>query len=36
MKESHADALKLEGGEEIIGTVKRILSAGIPIMDISD
>ena len=26
------DALKLEGGEEIIGTVKRILSAGIPIM----
>lgn len=32
MKESHADALKLEGGEEIIGMVKRILSAGIPIM----
>ncbi|MDE5710664.1 MAG: 3-methyl-2-oxobutanoate hydroxymethyltransferase, partial [Bacteroides sp.] len=32
MKESHADALKLEGGEEIIGTVKRILSAGIPVM----
>ena len=32
MKESHADALKLEGGEEIIGTVKRVLSAGIPIM----
>ena len=32
MKKSHADALKLEGGEEIIGTVKRILSAGIPIM----
>ena len=32
MKESHADALKLEGGEEIIGTVKRILSAGIPLM----
>lgn len=32
MKESHADALKLEGGEEIIGTVKRIISAGIPIM----
>lgn len=32
MKESHADALKLEGGEEIIGTVKRILSARIPIM----
>jgi 3-methyl-2-oxobutanoate hydroxymethyltransferase len=32
MKESHADALKLEGGEEIIETVQRILSAGIPIM----
>ena len=30
MKESHADALKLEGGEEIIETVKRILCAGIP------
>ena len=28
MKESHADALKLEGGEEIIDTV----SAGIPVM----
>ncbi|NDV81374.1 3-methyl-2-oxobutanoate hydroxymethyltransferase [Bacteroides sp. 51] len=32
MKEGNADALKLEGGEEIIETVKRILSAGIPIM----
>ena len=32
MKESHADALKLEGGEEIIEAVKRIISAGIPIM----
>lgn len=32
MKESHADALKLEGGEEIINTVKRIISAGIPVM----
>ncbi len=32
MKESHADALKLEGGEEIIETVKKIISAGIPIM----
>ncbi len=32
MKESHADALKLEGGEEIIDTVKRIISAGIPLM----
>jgi 3-methyl-2-oxobutanoate hydroxymethyltransferase len=32
MKESHADALKMEGGEEIIPTVKRIISAGIPVM----
>lgn len=32
MKESHADALKLEGGEEIIDNIKRILAAGIPIM----
>ena len=32
MKESHADALKLEGGEEIIESVQKILSAGIPIM----
>ncbi len=32
MKESHADALKLEGGEEIIESVHKILSAGIPIM----
>ena len=32
MKESHADALKIEGGEEILDTVKRILSAGIPVM----
>ena len=32
MKESHADALKLEGGEEIIDSVHKILSAGIPIM----
>lgn len=32
MKETHADAVKLEGGEEIIDSVKRILSAGIPIM----
>ncbi|MBQ8608299.1 MAG: 3-methyl-2-oxobutanoate hydroxymethyltransferase [Bacteroidaceae bacterium] len=32
MKESHADALKMEGGEEIIDTVKRIISAGIPVM----
>jgi 3-methyl-2-oxobutanoate hydroxymethyltransferase len=32
MKESHCDCLKLEGGEEILDSVKRILSAGIPIM----
>lgn len=32
MRETEADALKLEGGEEIIESVKAILSAGIPIM----
>ncbi len=32
MKETAADAIKLEGGEEIIESVKRILSAGIPVM----
>jgi 3-methyl-2-oxobutanoate hydroxymethyltransferase len=32
MKETAADAVKLEGGEEIIESVKRILSAGIPVM----
>ena len=32
MKESGCDALKLEGGVEIIDTVKKILDAGIPIM----
>lgn len=32
MKETHAGAVKLEGGEEVIESVKRILSAGIPIM----
>ncbi|MCA1744153.1 MAG: 3-methyl-2-oxobutanoate hydroxymethyltransferase [Bacteroidales bacterium] len=32
MKESGADALKLEGGSEILESVNRILSAGIPIM----
>jgi len=32
MKETHGDSLKLEGGEEILESVKRILSAGIPVM----
>ena len=32
MKETEADAVKMEGGEEIIDSVERILSAGIPIM----
>jgi 3-methyl-2-oxobutanoate hydroxymethyltransferase len=32
MKESGADAVKLEGGEEIQESVKRVLCAGIPIM----
>ena len=32
MKETEADAVKLEGGEEILESVQRILSAGIPIM----
>jgi 3-methyl-2-oxobutanoate hydroxymethyltransferase len=32
MKETHADGIKMEGGEEIIDSVKRIIGAGIPIM----
>ena len=32
MKESGCDALKLEGGQEIVDTIKRILDAGIPVM----
>ena len=32
MKITHADALKLEGGVEIIDAVKKIIAAGIPIM----
>ena len=32
MKETHADCIKIEGGEEIKDSVVRILSAGIPIM----
>lgn len=32
MKESHAEALKLEGGAEIAESIQRILCAGIPVM----
>lgn len=32
MKETEADAVKMEGGEEILESVNRILSAGIPVM----
>lgn len=32
MKETGAHALKMEGGEEIVDSVKRIVSAGIPVM----
>lgn len=32
MKESEADAVKVEGGADVIESVKRILSAGIPVM----
>jgi len=32
MKESGAHAIKLEGGEEVIESVKRIISAGVPVM----
>ena len=32
MKETGAHAIKLEGGEEIVDSVKRILSAGVPVM----
>ncbi len=32
MKEAEIDAVKIEGGEEILESVNRILSAGIPIM----
>ena len=30
MKETEADAIKLEGGEEVLESIERILSAGIP------
>jgi len=32
VKESHVEAVKLEGGESICGTVERIVTAGIPVM----
>lgn len=32
MKETGAHGIKLEGGEEVIESVKRILSAGVPVM----
>lgn len=32
MKESHSEAVKMEGGSEIRESVERILSAGIPVM----
>lgn len=32
MKESGAHAIKLEGGEEVLESIKRILTAGVPVM----
>lgn len=32
MKESHAEAVKMEGGQEIRESIERILCAGIPVM----
>jgi 3-methyl-2-oxobutanoate hydroxymethyltransferase len=32
MKETGAHAIKLEGGEEVLESVKRIISAGVPVM----
>ncbi|MFA7116692.1 MAG: 3-methyl-2-oxobutanoate hydroxymethyltransferase [Bacteroidales bacterium] len=32
MKEAEADAVKLEGGSEVLESIQRILSAGIPVM----
>lgn len=32
MKETHAESVKMEGGREIIESIQRIISAGIPVM----
>src|SRR6201999_2999219 len=32
MKEGHAEAVKLEGGEEVAELARRLVSAGIPVM----
>lgn len=32
MKESHAEAVKMEGGSEIAESISRVISAGIPVM----
>ena len=32
MKEAGAHAIKLEGGEEVVESVRRIISAGVPVM----
>ncbi|MBQ1953991.1 MAG: 3-methyl-2-oxobutanoate hydroxymethyltransferase, partial [Alistipes sp.] len=32
MKETEADAVKMEGGEEILESIQRILACGIPVM----
>src|SRR5947208_3140156 len=32
MKETGAHAIKLEGGEEVLDSVRRVISAGVPVM----
>ena len=32
MKETGAHAIKLEGGDEVVDSIKRIISAGVPVM----
>jgi 3-methyl-2-oxobutanoate hydroxymethyltransferase len=32
MKETGAHSIKLEGGEEVVDSIKRIISAGVPVM----